>query len=117
MSETDVSQLVELALNQFGDAWHCDNVCYLWIHNNWSQTKGKPKKESWSRTKGWKKPIKELEEAVRNVWFLLLSPNVLVPRYREFDSGYARSLLVVVFHKFSFQNLSFKNSCVKVFVS
>ena len=60
MSETDVSQLVELALSQFGDAWHCDNVCYLWIHNNWSETKGKP------RPKDWGKQIKKLEKAVRD---------------------------------------------------
>ena len=60
MSETDCSQLVELALNQFGDDWHCDNVNFLWIHNHWGETKGKPKPKKWGSQ------IRNLEQAVRN---------------------------------------------------
>ena len=68
MSETDVEQLVKLALSQFGDAWHCDNVCYLWIHNNWSPTKDKP------RPKNWGNQIRNLEKAVRDALTLRSPP-------------------------------------------
>ena len=68
MSETDVSQLVELALDEFGDAWHLDGVNYLWIHNNWSRTKGKPRPKTWGRQ------IRDLEEAVRNALTLRSPP-------------------------------------------
>ena len=68
MSETDVSQLVELALNQFGDAWHCANVSYLWIHNHWSETKDKPKPKKWGNQ------IRKLEQAVRNALTLRSRP-------------------------------------------
>ena len=68
MSETDVSQLVELALNQFGDDWHRDNVNYLWIHNHWSETKDKPKPKKWGIQ------IRNLEQAVRNALTLRSPP-------------------------------------------
>ena len=68
MSETDVSQLAELALSQFGDAWRCDNVSYLWIHNNWSATKDKP------RPKNWGNQIRNLEKAVWDALTLLSPP-------------------------------------------
>ena len=74
MSETDCSELVELALNQFGDDWHCDNVNFLWIHKHWKETKDKPK------PKNWGKQIRKLEQAVRNALTLRSPPPPLASR-------------------------------------
>ena len=67
MSEKEVNQLAILALAEFGDAWHNDNVTYTWLHANWNQTRGKP------RPKTWKTQIKQLGD---DVWKALtaLSP-------------------------------------------
>ena len=44
---SDVGQLVAIALAQFGDAWHEDNVNYTWLHANWSQTRDSPRPKHW----------------------------------------------------------------------
>ena len=56
---SDVKQLVELALAQFGDAWHKDNVNYTWLHKNWSHTRDRPRPNTWGAQ------IKQLERDVR----------------------------------------------------
>ena len=77
MSETDVNELVELALDQFGDTWHCDNVNFLWVHNHWSVTKDVPKPRKWG------KQIRALEKAVRNALTLRNDDDVEKERRAE----------------------------------
>ncbi len=55
MSATDVQQLATLALEQFGNDWHEDNVTYEWIHTKWSQSK---------KTNEAKKEMEGPEEAI-----------------------------------------------------
>ena len=60
MSDTDVRQLVVLALAEFGYDWHDDNVTYMWLHTNWRQTRDRPRP-----TGAWGKQIRKLEHDVR----------------------------------------------------
>ena len=56
-------------LAAFGNAGRDNqNLNYAWLHNNWSETKGKP------RPKDWGKQIKKLEKAVRDALILRSPP-------------------------------------------
>ena len=78
---SDVKQLVELALAQFGDAWHKDNVNYTWLHKNWSHTRDRPRPNTWGTQ------IKQLERDVRKALTALSPP----PGPRPAESHRSRS--------------------------
>ena len=60
-TELDVEEVCATALSQFGEAWHNDNVNYIWIVKNWSKTHGMTKPKNWPS-----KNIKDLYAAVSN---------------------------------------------------